>query len=101
MEGNQYRGHIVSEAEQYLKASFLILNLRPLPIKHFFPRLLKTFKHFDFTLRKDSFKTQVNLFLRENIKIFLKKFPKFDIKYSAYYRKKREKLSKAKKARAK
>jgi hypothetical protein len=52
----------------------------------FKPRLLKTFKHFDFTLRKDSFKTQVNLFLRGNIKIFLNRFPKFDIKYSAYYR---------------
>jgi hypothetical protein len=68
---------------------------------HFFPRLLKTFKHFDFTLRKDSFKTQVNLFLSENIKIFLNKFPKFDIKFSAYYREKKKNLSKAKKARAK
>jgi hypothetical protein len=54
-----------------------------LTFKHFFPRLLKTFKHFDFTPRKNSFKTQVNHFLRENIKIFLNKFPKFDIKYSA------------------
>ncbi len=50
---------------------------------------------------KDSFKTQVNLYLRENIKLFLIKFPKFDIKYSAYYRKKKKNLSKAKKARAK
>jgi hypothetical protein len=65
-----------------------------LTLKHFFPRLLKTFKHFDFTLRKD-------LFLRENIKIFLNKFPKFDIKYSAYYRKKKKNLSKAKRVRAK
>jgi hypothetical protein len=72
-----------------------------LTFKHFFPRLLKTFKHFDFTLRKDSFKTQVNLFLKENIKIFLNKFPKFDIKYFAYYRKKKKNLSKAKRARAK
>jgi hypothetical protein len=72
-----------------------------LTFKHFFPRLLKTFNHFDFTLRKDSFKTQVNLFLRENIKIFSNKFPKFDIKYSAYYRKKKKNLSKAKRARAK
>jgi hypothetical protein len=72
-----------------------------LTFKHFFPRLLKTFKHFDYTLRKDSFKTQVNLYLRENIKLFLNKFPKFDIKYSAYYRKKKKNLSKAKKARAK
>ena len=32
---------------------------------------------------------------------FLNKFPKFDIKYSAYYRKKKKNLSKAKKARAK
>ena len=72
-----------------------------LTFKHFFPRLLKTFKHFDYTLRKDSFKTQVNLYLSENIKLFLNKFPKFDIKYSAYYRKKKKNLSKAKKARAK
>ncbi len=72
-----------------------------LTFKHFFPRLLKTFKHFDFTLRKDSFKTQVSHFLRENVKIFLNKFPKFNIKFSAYYRKKKKNLSKAKKARAK
>ena len=69
--------------------------------KNFFPRLPKTFKHFDFTLRKDSFKTQVNLFLRENVRIFSIKFPKFDKKFSAYYRKKKKNVFKAKKARAK
>jgi hypothetical protein len=31
-----------------------------LTFKHFFPRLLKTFKHFDFALRKDVFKTPMN-----------------------------------------
>jgi len=38
-----------------------------LTFKHFFPRLLKTFKHFGFTLRKGSFKARVNFFLRENM----------------------------------
>ena len=57
--------------------------------KHFFPKLLKTFSNFDFSLRKDSFRLQVNTNLNEDIKIFLETFPKFDIKYTAYHRKKK------------
>ena len=97
---NQYRGHSL-RGRTIIKSIIPETKFETLTFKHFFPRLLKTFKHFDFTLRKDSFKTQVNLYLRENIKLFLNKFPKFDIKYSAYYRKKKKNLSKAKKARAK
>ena len=48
--------------------------------KYFFPKLLNYFKHFDFIARKDSFKTQINPKMDENLKIFLDKFPKFDIK---------------------
>ena len=65
-----------------------------LTFKHFFPKLLNTFKHFDFFVRKDSFKTQVNLYLNGNLKKFLDKFPKFDIKYTAFFRKKKKKLGK-------
>jgi len=65
-----------------------------LTFKHFFPKLLNTFKHFYFFFRIDSFKTQVNLNLNENLKIFLDKFPKFDIKYTAFFRKKKKKLGK-------
>ena len=61
-----------------------------LTFKHFFPKLLNTFKHFDFFVRKDSFKTQVNLNLNENLKNFLDKFSKFDIKYAAFLKEKKE-----------
>jgi hypothetical protein len=49
----------------------LVKNIIPetkyetLTFKHFFPKLLNTFKNFDFSLRKDSFKTQVNLNLAD------------------------------------
>ena len=92
---NQYRGHSL-RGRTIIKSSIPETKFETLTFKHFFPRLLKTFKHFDFTLRKDSFKTQVNLYLRENIKLFLNKFPKFDTKYSAYYHKKKKNLSKLK-----
>jgi len=59
-----------------------------LTFKHFFPKLLKTFNFFDFSLRRDPFRLQINLHLNENLKIFLTSFPKFDIKYSAFHRKK-------------
>ena len=67
-----------------------------LTFKHFFPKLLKTFKIFDFSLRRESFRLQVNLNLNENLKIFLTHFPKFDIKYSTFYRKKMKKKIKIK-----
>jgi hypothetical protein len=63
----------------------LVKNIIPetkyetLTFKYFFPKLLSTFKRFDFSLRKDSFKTQVNLDMKESLKTFLEKFPKFDI----------------------
>ncbi len=61
-----------------------------LTFKHFFSKFLRTFKSFDFSLRKDSFRTQINLELKENLKTFPEKFPKFDIKYSAFFRKKKK-----------
>ena len=61
-----------------------------LTFKYFFPFLLKTFKNFDFNLRNDAFRIQVNINLKEGLKVFLEKFPKFDIKYSAFFRKKKK-----------
>jgi hypothetical protein len=84
----------------------LVKNIIPetkyetLTFNYFFPKLLSTFKSFDFSLRKDSFKTQVNLDLKESLKTFLEKFPKFDIKYSAFFRKKK-KLIKSKRNKRK
>ena len=72
-----------------------------LTFKHFFPKLLKVFKHFDFYLNKDSFKLQINLNLDENLKKFFDKFPKFDIKYTAFFRKKKKKLGKTKRNKIK
>jgi hypothetical protein len=62
-----------------------------LTFKHFFPKLLKTFSFLDFSLRRDPFRLQINLHLNENLKIFLTSFPKFDIKFSAFHRKKIQK----------
>jgi hypothetical protein len=42
-----------------------------LTVKHFSPKF-KTFKSLDFSIRKDSFRTQINLELKENPKTFLK-----------------------------
>jgi hypothetical protein len=67
-----------------------------LTFKHFFPKLIRTLKFFDFSLRRDSFGLQVNLNLNENIKIFLGNFPIFDIKFSAFHRKKVKKQSQKK-----
>ena len=63
-------------------------NYETLTFKYFFPKLLKTFNIFDFSLRRDPFRLQINLNLNENLKRFLKSFPKFDIKFSAFHRKK-------------
>jgi hypothetical protein len=79
----------------------LVKNIIPetkyetLTFKHFFPRLLSFYKHLDFSVRKDSFRLQINLNFNENLKIFLDKFPKFDIKYTAFYRKKKKKMEKS------
>ena len=62
-----------------------------LTFKHFFPKLIKTFRNFDFSLRRDPFRLQVNLNLNENLKTFLTSFPKFDIKFSVFHRKKLKK----------
>jgi hypothetical protein len=61
----------------------LVKNIIPetkyetLTFKHFFPRLLSFYKHLDFSVRKYSFRLQINLNLNENLKIFMIKFPKF------------------------
>ena len=72
-----------------------------LTFKHFFPKLLKSCKHLDFAVSKDSFSTQINLNLNDNLNIFLAKFPKFDIKYTAFFRKKKKKMGKSKRNKAK
>ena len=80
-----------------IKSSIPETKFESLTFKHFFPRLLCTFKNLDFTLRKDAFKVQINLTRKEGITALLKKFPKFDIMYSAFYRKKKKYLDKKKK----
>jgi len=68
----------------------LVKNIIPETKYETLTRLLSFYKHLDFSVRKDSFRLQINLNLNENAKIFLDKFPKFDIKYTAFYRKKRK-----------
>ena len=72
-----------------------------LTFKHFFPKLLKSCKHLDFAASKESFSTQINLNLNEYLKIFMEKFLKFDIKYTAFFRKKKKKMRKSKRNKAK
>ena len=43
----------------------------------------------------------INLNLNDNLNIFLAKFPKFDIKYTAFFRKKKKKMGKSKRNKAK
>ncbi len=65
-----------------------------------FPQTVTNFQNFGFFIKKEFTKfrftcnikiLQVNLNLNENRKTFLTSFPKFDIKYSAFHRKKMEK----------
>ena len=53
--------------------------------------MIKNFKAFALSLRRDPFRLQVNLNLDDNLKIFLENFPKFDYKYSAFVIRKKEK----------
>ena len=61
-----------------------------LTFKHFFPRLLNTFNHLDLTQIRDSLRLQVNLNLIENLNAFLIKFPKFEVKYSFQFHKRKK-----------
>ena len=72
-----------------VKNVILETKYETLTFKLFFPKLLKTFSNFNFSLGKDFFKFQVNTNLNEVIKIFLETFPKFDIKFTAYHPKKK------------
>jgi hypothetical protein len=58
---------------------------------YFFPRLLLAFQHIDFSLRKDSFQTHLNANINTNLKIFLDIFPKFDVKYCNFQKRKKKK----------
>ena len=77
----------------------LVKNIIPetkyeiLTFKYFFPELLSTFKSLDLSLGRDSFRTQVNLDLKESLKTFLEKFPKFDMKIFGFFSQK-EKINK-------
>jgi hypothetical protein len=39
--------------------------------KHFFPRLLRTFNYFDYSLRGESFETQINFNISDSLKTFV------------------------------
>ena len=92
----------MNSGEEGLLVKNIILETKyeTLTFKYFFPELLSTFKSLDFSLGRDSLRTQVNLNLKESLKTFLEKFPKFDIKYWAFFRKKK-KLIKSKRNKRK
>ena len=58
-----------------------------LTFKSFFQRLLGIFRNYKYTLNKDAFKSQINLEIGKNLKIFLKNFHEFDVKYSNFSQK--------------
>jgi len=63
-----------------------------LTFEYFFPKLLKTFNSFDFSLGLEAFKTQIFLNLKASLKLFLENFTKFDVNYSTFcYKKSRSK----------
>jgi hypothetical protein len=86
------QGAYILRGRTIIKSIIPKTKFENLTFKHFFPRLLKTFKHLDLTLRMDSFKTQVNLFLREKVKIFFKQIPKIWYKVFRLLSQKKEKL---------
>jgi hypothetical protein len=73
-----------------VKNSLTKTKFETLTFGYFFPRLL-AFQYIDFSLRKDSFQTHLNANIYTNLKIFLDIFPKFDVKYCNFYKKKEKK----------
>ena len=74
-----------------VKNSLTKTKFETLTFGYFFPRLLLAFQHIDFSLRKDSFQTHLNANINTNLKIFLDIFPKFDVKYCNFYKRKKKK----------
>ncbi len=66
-----------------------------LTFKCFFQKLLGNFKNFNFNIKIDAFKTQVDIEIKKYLKAFLKDFPKFNIPYSFFFKTKaKQKASK-------
>jgi hypothetical protein len=74
-----------------VKNSLTKTKFETLTFGYFFPRLLLAFQHIDFSLRKDSFQTHLNANINTNLKIFFDIFPKFDVKYCNFYKRKKKK----------
>ena len=76
------------------KASIPTTKYDHLTFKFFFQKLLGTFKNFNFNIKIDAFKTQVDLEIKKYLKAFLKDFPKFNIPYSFFFKTKAKKRAK-------
>jgi hypothetical protein len=82
------------------RQKFSETKFETLTFKHFFPKLLRTFSYFDYSLRGESFKTQINFNINDSLKTFLVKFPKFNVNYSTFcFKNKKKKQTKSKKNR--
>ena len=73
------------------KASIPTTKYDHLTFKFFFQKLLGTFKNFNFNIKIDAFKTQVDIEIKKYLKAFLKDFPKFNIPYSFFFKTKAKK----------
>ena len=58
------------------KASIPTTKYDHLTFKFFFQKLLGTFKNFNFNIKIDAFKTQVDIEIKKYLKAFLKDYPK-------------------------
>ena len=66
-----------------------------LTFNYFFSKLLKTFNKFNYSVRTETFKLQITLDFKNNLKTFLIYFPKFNVQYSTFcYKKKLRKRKK-------
>ena len=60
-----------------------------LTFKYFFSKLLKIFNKFNYSVRTETFKLQITLDFKNNLKNFLINFPKFNVQYSTFCYKKK------------
>jgi hypothetical protein len=73
------------------KAAIPATKYDHLTFKFFFQKLLGTFKNFNFNIKKNAFKSQVDLEIKIYQKVFSKYFPKFNIPYSFFFKTKAKK----------
>ena len=68
--GSQQETKLSEKEELWFKNKIPETKYDILTFNHFFPKLLKSYKHLDFAVIKDSFSLQINLNLNESQNIY-------------------------------